>query len=71
MPVSATLASGFVCLHLCDEILMDKQDKQKEFRRNLTIFGLVSGLTIVSLFAGLSEIRRHDAEMLQSSTNST
>ncbi|MBD2773070.1 hypothetical protein [Iningainema tapete] len=50
---------------------MDKQDKQKEFRRNLTIFGLVSGLTIVSLFAGLSEIRRHDAEMLQSSTNST
>ncbi len=49
----------------------NKQVKQQEFRRNLTIFGLVSGLTIVSLFAGLSEIRRHDAEMLQLSTKST
>ena len=48
----------------------EKQQQQQKFRRNLTIFALVMGLLVVSFFAGISEIRRNDAELRQLSIKS-
>ena len=40
----------------------DKEQRKQKRRRQLTISGLVGGLMLVSTFAGISEVRRTDAE---------
>ncbi len=40
-----------------------KKERQQKIRRRLTIFALAFGLLAVSIFAGLREIRRTDAEV--------
>ena len=46
----------------------DKERNKQKRRRQLTISGLVGGLMLVSTFAGISEIRRTDAEAGKTST---
>ncbi|MEL6164807.1 MAG: WD40 repeat domain-containing protein [Cyanobacteria bacterium J06628_3] len=46
----------------------DKERNKQKRRRQLTVSGLVSGLMLVSTFAGISEIRRTDAEAGRTST---
>ncbi|RUT04264.1 hypothetical protein DSM106972_044920 [Dulcicalothrix desertica PCC 7102] len=41
----------------------NKKEREQKIRRRLTIFALAFGLLAVSIFAGLSEIRRIDAEV--------
>ncbi|BAZ18044.1 WD-repeat protein [Calothrix sp. NIES-4071] len=41
----------------------NKKERERKTRRRLTIFALAFGLVIVSILAGLSEIRRTDAEV--------
>ena len=40
----------------------DKQRREQKRRRQLTISGLVGGLVLLSTFAGISDVRRTDAE---------
>ncbi len=46
----------------------DKERNKQKRRRQLTVSGLVGGLMLVSTFAGISEIRRTDAEAGKIST---
>ena len=46
----------------------DKERSKQKRRRQLTVSGLVGGLMLVSTFAGISEIRRIDAEAGKTST---
>ena len=46
----------------------DKERQKQKRRRRLTISGLVGGLMLVSTFAGISEVRRTDAEAERTSS---
>ncbi|KST65375.1 nSTAND1 domain-containing NTPase [Mastigocoleus testarum] len=49
---------------ICASVRQRNKERRKHKRgRHLTISGLVSGLMLVSTFAGISEIRRTDAEV--------